>query len=199
MKQWNLSGTTSSGKTTLSGKTISQFENSYLPLYSMQTELVWKNHLSGKTTFSWRLGWSFQTGFTVFLNICIPWCRQVNKLIHSNLMSEFGHPEITFKKAVWTEGPDLWSTGISDGYSVTLPEARRHSNVCYMTMIEHNASSSCSPRSQALGGVFATMMTTCSQPSRSIMDWLWMIINVKLSSAIMRPMLQGGGFWIWCR
>ena len=67
--QSNLSGMTPSGKTTLSGKTIFQFaKNSHPPLDSMQTEPVWNDHLSGKTTFSWHLGWwLFQTGFTVVL------------------------------------------------------------------------------------------------------------------------------------
>ena len=31
----------------------------------MQTEPVWNDHLSGKTTFSWHLGWSFQAVLTV--------------------------------------------------------------------------------------------------------------------------------------
>ncbi len=35
-----------------------------LPLDSIQTELVYNDHLSRKTTCPWHVGWSFQTGFT---------------------------------------------------------------------------------------------------------------------------------------
>ena len=54
MVQWNLSGTTPSGKT------IFQFLK-----ISINHWLSCKLNLSGMTTFSWHLGWSFQTGFTV--------------------------------------------------------------------------------------------------------------------------------------
>ncbi len=42
-----------------------QIKYFYLPLNCRQTEPVWNDHLSRKITFSWHLGLSFQTGFTV--------------------------------------------------------------------------------------------------------------------------------------
>ena len=44
-------------------------ENVYLPLDSVKSEPVWNDHLDGKTTFSWHLGWSFQTDFTVHVSV----------------------------------------------------------------------------------------------------------------------------------
>ena len=67
--QWNLSGTNPSGKTTLSGKTISNLWNFLSTIGFNANWPVWNDHLSGKTTFSWHLGWLFQTGFTVLAEI----------------------------------------------------------------------------------------------------------------------------------
>ena len=71
--EWNLSGTSPSGKTIGSvwKDHFSVCENLYLPLNSMETEHVWNDHLSGKTTFNWHLRWSVQTGFTVISISCL--------------------------------------------------------------------------------------------------------------------------------
>ena len=72
--QWNLSGRTPLERPPCLERPFSNFWNLYQPLDSMQTEPVWNDYFSGKTTFSWHVRWSFQTGFTVFvvwyLNSC---------------------------------------------------------------------------------------------------------------------------------